>query len=87
MPEFTYVLTHRTESREPVQATGPREVLAHLRRDNAASVMQRASIERVEVYDADGELVLDTDPRECEACGRNEHAGLRDGLPYCHRHL
>lgn len=88
MAEFTYVVTQRVAYYEGVEFDSPQEVICWIeaggewddRRNHVVS-------DRVEVYDADGKLVADTEPGDCTECGSTENAGLRDGLPYCHRHI
>jgi hypothetical protein len=85
--QFVYTVTRRSRTEGSMVCSHPSEVLDYARSLPASGSQGSRSIDRVQVYDEAGDLVLDTEPEACEACGRDEHAGFREGLPYCHRHL
>lgn len=88
MPDYTYAVTRRTTYRDSLHGAGPHHVLAALQSQLRSSHENETTwIVRVEIFDSSGDVVIDTNPQACEACGRDEHTGFRGGLPYCHRHL
>lgn len=88
MTSYTYVVTQRVNYYAGVEFDSPEDVRKWIENgegwdDKANEVLG----DRVQVYDENGFLVLDTEPGDCTECGRSENAGFIDGDPRCHRHM
>jgi hypothetical protein len=87
MATYTYVVTQRVNYYNGVEAESPREILDLFQSGDWDHKHNEVLSDCIQVYDEQGFLVLDTDPGDCEVCGRSENASFVRGAPRCHRHL